>query len=136
MIGNRLSVFARQKYARAELPSWEDPGWSIALVSAGYVFDEADEFLDAIDPGDLLGTAALSGTAVLADGACDADDAVIPASDGETWAGYWLFFDTGDAATSPLVGWFDTDPALGPIEGVVSGGEATIEFQAAGLFRL
>lgn len=138
MIGNRLSTAARIAYAMGLAPSWEDGGtaWSIAAVSAGYVFADGDEFLDAIDPGDLLGTVALTGNAVLADGACDTDDLSIPATDGETWAALWLFIDTGDPATSTLWGWMDTQGDDTALTGVVSGGSIDVTIPATGLFRL
>ena len=79
---------------------------SVALVSSTYTYSDTHEFLS--DAGTLVGAAVALASKVVTGGVFDADDPAFGAlAPGDTVKALIIFRDTGSAATSPLLCYFD-----------------------------
>lgn len=107
----------------------------VVLVTAGYTFAAADEFLDpAIAGGNRVATSAnLANQTVSAAGVFDADDIVFSAVSGSQITQVVIFKTTGTETTSPLIVYYDTMTGL-PV--TPNGGDITIAWNAGGIFNL
>ena len=107
----------------------------IALLGAGYTFDEAHEFFD--DVTDVLGTPmALTGNTVLADGFFDANDVTyLDVGPSDTVEYVVLYKWTGTAGTSRLIAFMDTNDDTTDIERDGDGGPIYIKWPTGGIFN-
>lgn len=120
-MANRFYPKGAEKVFKGAI-NWEADTIKVGLVSNGYTFSTAHEFLT--DAGTLIGTAqALAGKSVTG-GVFDADDAAFGAlAPGDTAKALVLFKDTGNASTSPLLCYLDEVTGF-PM--ATNGGEVTV----------
>lgn len=97
----------------------------VALVTAGYTFNAADQFLTALG-ANRVGTDQTLGTKTVTDGVFDAADVTFTAVTGAQVVAYVIYKDTGSSATSPLIGYFDTAASGLPV--TPNGGNISIAF--------
>lgn len=105
----------------------------VALVDLGaYTYSAAHEFLSSLGSARVGADQTLTGKTFV-NGTFDADDAVFPAVTGPTVEALVIYVDTGNAATSRLVAFFDdvTGFTFTP-----NGGALNLTFSASGIFRL
>lgn len=101
----------------------------VVLVDTGLDTPAAtDVFLSDVTAGARVATSGnLAGKSV-SGGVFDATDPTITAVTGATVEGYYLYKDTGSAATSPLICWVDTTPAAAAISFTPNGGDVVVQF--------
>lgn len=101
----------------------------VALVTAAYTFAATDQFLSSgagTVGNSRVGTDQTLGTKTITDGIFDAADPSFTAVTGAAVVAYVLYKDTGVAATSPLIGYFDTAASGLPV--TPNGGTINITF--------
>jgi hypothetical protein len=101
------------------------------LVTAAYTFNAADQFLSSgagTVGNSRVGTDQTLGTKTITDGVFDAADPTWTAVSGAAVVAYVLYKDTGVAATSPLIGYFDTAASGLPV--TPNGGNISIAFDS------
>ena len=108
----------------------------IVLVDATYTYSTAHDFLDDIAAGDRVATSAALSSKTTTDGAFDAADVTFTSLTGNTVTSWVLFKDTGSAATSQLIAYFDTVSGGGALSFTPNGGNFTLSFQASGIFTI
>lgn len=80
-----------------------------ALVSAGYVYSDAHEFLSDVGSGNIVATTGAAAGKSVTDGAAfESGTVVASAVTGSTIRAVILYIDTGSTATSRLVAYYDT----------------------------
>jgi hypothetical protein len=106
-MANSLYPLGRQKWLEGDV-AWLTDDIKVALLSATYVYADTDEFLDDLS-GVLATSANLSGkTSTL--GVADATDVVFASvAVGPAATQIVVYKDTGVAATSPLLVFYDTN---------------------------
>lgn len=72
---------ARSAFASAGI-DWSTGGFTVYSLGPGYTYDPADAVI--ADLADITGSVALAGMTVLAGGVCDATDAAIPVTSGDS----------------------------------------------------
>lgn len=104
-MANKFYPKGAEKFGRAQI-HWENDSLKVGIVSDGYTFSTAHEFLNEV--GALVGTAQTLAGKTFAGGVFDADDitfgAVAPGAVGKALI---IFKDTGAASTSPLLCYLD-----------------------------
>lgn len=108
----------------------------IVLVDATYTYSTAHDFLDDIAAGDRVATSAALSSKTTTDGAFDAADVTFTSLSGNTVTSWVLFKDTGSAATSQLIAYFDTVSGGGALSFTPNGGNFTLSFGASGIFTI
>lgn len=109
----------------------------VQLVDADYVFSAAHDFFDDVPAGAKIGTAGTLGTKTSTGGVADGADQVFTAvTAGDTVTGLVVYKDTGSAATSPLIVFFDTKADASAISVATNGGDITVAWSASGIFRI
>lgn len=106
----------------------------VMLVKSTYTYDGADEFvadLGAVDNG----RSAALGSKTLTDGAFDAADTTLTATDAEACSALVVFIHTGSDATARLLAYIDT-PTSGLPFTPAAGQAVPITFNAFGIFAL
>lgn len=106
----------------------------VMLVKSTYTYDGADEFvadLGAVDNG----RSAALGSKTLTDGAFDAADTTLTATDAEACSALVVFIHTGSDATARLLAYIDT-PTSGLPFTPAAGQAVPITFNASGIFAL
>lgn len=104
--------------------------------AADYTVDLANhEFRDAtgLAAGIEETSAAMTLVDAAVDGVCDASDVVFTGTTGDTCEGILVSKDTGAAATSPLLFWWDSSTPGLP---VTLGGDVTVTWNASGLAKI
>jgi hypothetical protein len=106
----------------------------VALVDTGtYTFSAAHQYYSSVSSS-VVGTPVALANKTVTSGVFDADDAVFSAVTGVSIEAYVVYKDTGSAATSPLIAYFDTASAGLPV--TPNNGTITITFNASGIFAL
>lgn len=108
----------------------------VALLSAGYTYDDGDEFLDDIDSGDIVAHSPNLTSKTVTGGVFDAANPTFTNLTGADVVAYVIYIDTGTAATSRLLAYFDRDPANQEYAIEPDGGDWTLEFFDLGIFRI
>lgn len=108
----------------------------IVLVDATYTYSTAHDFLDDIAAGDRVATSAALSSKTTTDGAFDAADVTFTSLSGNTVTSWVLFKDTGSAATSQLIAYFDTVSGGGALSFTPNGSNFTVSFGASGIFTI
>ena len=108
----------------------------IVLVDATYTYSTAHDFLDDIAAGDRVATSAALSSKTTTDGAFDAADVTFTSLSGNTVTSWVLFKDTGSAATSQLIAYFDTVSGGGALSFQPNGSNFTLSFGASGIFTI
>ena len=84
---------------------------NVALVAATYTFDAAHDFYNDISAS-VVGTPVALGTKTVTGGVFDAADSTFTTVSGAQVGGIAVYKNTGVAATSPLIYFFDTGTGL------------------------
>lgn len=107
------------------------------LVTSGYTFSAAHDFLDDVGAGTRIATSGNLASKTATTGYFDSADVTFTAvAGGSTIAGLWLYKDTGVEATSYLIAWYDTNAASSAISVATNGGDITVAPNASGWFRV
>lgn len=137
-MSNHLYPLGRQRFLSGDL-DWDAHTIKASLVKGTYVQSDAHEFITSVDTGgNVLATQTL-GTKTVTLGVADAADSVFPAvAGGDTVTGIVVWRDTGTPATSPLIGWIDTNADTTPIAWATTGADITVAWPAGAdrIFRL
>lgn len=107
-MANSLYDTARAAFAQAQV-NWVSDSISVVLVdTAQYTFSASHQFLSSIAAGARVATTSVLTRTITANGACDAADTVFSTVSGATVEAVVIYKDTGNAATSQLLAYFDT----------------------------
>jgi hypothetical protein len=99
-------------------------------------YNAAHEFLSDL-AGAAIGTDQTLTNPTVTNGVFDADNPTWTAvASGSTVTGYIIYKDTGSAATSNLIAFFDTDASSNPINIATNDGDITLTINASGIFSL
>lgn len=99
----------------------------VALVDTGtYTYSAAHDFYN--DVSGVVGTPQTLGSKTITNGVFDAADVTFTAVSGATVEAFIIYKDTGDAATSPLIAYFDSASSGLPV--TPNGGDITITFDS------
>lgn len=105
----------------------------VALIDTGtYTYSASHQYWSSASSA-AVGTPATLANKTIANGVFDADDVTYSAVTGNTVEAIIVYKDTGSAATSPLIAYFDSGTGL-PI--TPNGGNITLTFNASGIFAL
>jgi hypothetical protein len=122
------------------LIKWDPVGgdtFKVVLVdTAVWVPSKANSHYLSEAAGATVGTAVALTDITYTDGVADAADATLTSVTGNECEGVLLYQDTGDAATSILIYYWDTPATAGQLPTTPSGGNYTIKFASAGIFSL
>lgn len=105
----------------------------VALVSAGYTYSSSDQYWSAAS-GSVVGTPQTIGSKTFTNGVFDGADVAFTGVSGSQVTQLIIFIDTGSAATSPMVAFFDTGVTNLPV--TPNGGDIAITWNASGIFKL
>lgn len=106
----------------------------IAASTASYVRSSAHDFLD--DVTNIVATSGNLGTKTTDDGVFDAADVSMGSPAGPSViTQFTLYRDTGSAATSDIIYWWNEDASGAAVSITCNGEEITIQFNASGIFR-
>jgi hypothetical protein len=107
----------------------------VVLVDTGaYTYSSAHQFLSDIAGGARIATSGNLASKTVTNGVFDAADITITAVSGTTIEAIVIYNDTGSAATSNLICFFDTGVTGLPL--TPNGGDVTITWNASGIFAL
>lgn len=106
----------------------------IAGSTSSYVRSSAHDFLD--DVTNIVATSANLGSKTTTAGVLDAADVSMGSPAGPSViTQFTLYKDTGSAATSNIIYWWNEDASAAAIAITCNGEEITIAFNASGIFR-
>jgi hypothetical protein len=105
---------------------------AILIDTADYTYSSAHDFLDDVAAGAREEISAALGSKTFTDGVFDCVDGSFPSTTGDPCEAVYVFVDTGNAATSNLICYYDTASGLP----VTLGGNVTVSWHASGLFAL
>lgn len=105
----------------------------VALVSAGYTYSSSDQYWSAAS-GSVVGTPQTIGSKTFTNGVFDGADVTFTGVSGSQVTQLIIFIDTGSAATSPMVAFFDTGVTNLPV--TPNGGDIAITWSGSGIFSL
>jgi hypothetical protein len=106
----------------------------VALVDTGvYTYSSSDQYYSALS-GAVVGTPQTIGSKTFTNGVFDGSDVTYSTLSGNSVEAIVIFIDTGNASTSPLVAYFDTDVNGLPV--IPNGGDIVITWNASGIFAL
>jgi len=134
-MANQIYGTARELYLTSGGLNWTSDTIKAVLVDTGaYTPDFVlDDFLADIAAGARIATSAALSSKTVTGGVADAADVVFTAVSGVSVEAIVLYKDTGLDTTSNLIAYIDTATGL-PV--TPSGGDITITWDAAGIFRL
>lgn len=115
---------------------WSTANFKIVLVSSGYTFSAAHQYLSSITGGNRVATSGNLANKTSTNGVADADDITLTGVTGSTVTQFVIYRDTGGADTTcDLVAYFDTATNL-PL--VPNGGDVIVQFDSGSnkIFRL
>lgn len=107
---------------------------AVLVDLADYTYSAAHEFLSDIILAGRVATSPNLTTKTFTNGLFDAADAVFTAVTGDQSEALVIYVDSGSAATSRLVAFFDTGVTGLPV--TPNGGDINITFNASGIFQL
>lgn len=107
---------------------------AVLVDLADYTYSAAHEFLSDIAVAGRVATSANLTAKTYASGLFDADNAVFSAVTGDVSEAVVIYVDSGAAATSRLVAFFDTGVTGLPV--TPNGGDINLNFNASGIFQL
>lgn len=115
-MANALYTLAKKKLLDADIDLLVDDIKVVLVDAADYTVNLAtDEFLSSIAVAGRVATSANLAGKTTTGGVFDATDAVFTSVTGDPCEAYVIYKDTGVAATSPLIAYFDTVSAGLPI---------------------
>jgi carbohydrate-selective porin OprB len=101
---------------------------------ADYTYSASHQYLSDVAVAGRVATSGALTTKTFTNGLFDADNASFTAVTGDQSEALIIFVDTGSAATSPLVAFFDTGVTGLPV--TPNGGDINITWNASGIFQL
>lgn len=107
---------------------------ALLIDLADYTYDATDEFLSDIAGASIVSTSAAIGSKTYANGLFDGADVAFTAVTGDVSEALILFIDTGVAATSRVIAYYDTGVTGLPV--TPNGGDINIQWNASGIFQL
>lgn len=107
---------------------------AVLVDSADYTYSASHEFLSDVPSGGRVATSGNLGSKTFTNGLFDAADAVWSAASGDQSEAVVIYIDTGSAATSRLVAYFDTSITGAPV--TPNSGDINLVFNASGIFQL
>lgn len=129
-MANVVHPKAKKKFMDGEIDLLSDT-IKIVLIDTGTVpYSTSLEFLSDVSAA-VVGSAVTLSSKTTTDGVFDAANVSFTAVSGSSVEGAWIYKDTGSAATSPLLSWFDTASGLALTP---NGGDITCNFNASGVF--
>lgn len=133
-MADTLYAKARESFLKGEI-AWQTDAFKLVLIDSGaYTPDfDNDQFLSDIPSGARIATSSSFGSKTTAGGYADAADPVFSALTGTSIEAFVVYKDTGSAATSNLIAWYDEAAGL-PF--TPSGADLIVQINALGLFRL
>lgn len=106
----------------------------VALIDTGvYTYSASHQFYSSASSA-AVGTPQTIGAKTFTNGVFDGADVTFTAVSGSTVEALIIYIDTGVAATSPLVAYFDT--SVTGLPATPNGGDITITWNASGIFGL
>lgn len=105
----------------------------VALVTAGYTYSSTDQFYSSVSAS-VVGTPQTIGSKTFTNGVFSGSNVTFTAVTGSQVTQLVIYVDTGSAATSPLVAFFDTSVTNLPV--TPNGGDIAITWNASGIFAL
>lgn len=105
---NQLFTPARQAFLTGAM-DWNSMPVAMALIDSTYTFNEAHSFFSDIPATAIITSKHLAGEVAI-QGFATAQPATFTALSSQAVASIVLFEDTGDAATSRLIAFYDEDP--------------------------
>jgi hypothetical protein len=133
-MANLIFDTAREAFLNGGI-NWTSDDFRVVLISSGYTFSSAHDFLNDIVGGNRVATsAALTGKTSTA-GVADAADITFTAVTGSAVTQFVIYRHTGTESTSNLIAYFDTATNL-PI--TPNGGDITIQWDSGAnkIFKL
>jgi hypothetical protein len=131
-----LAASYRQTLLDSSAPNLSSVNLKIVALDATYVYSAAHNFLDDIGGGSIVATTGNLASKTITDGVFDfANVSLGSPAGGDTITQLWLYYDTGSAATSPLIAYTNEDGAAAPISIATDGGDITLVVDASGFFR-
>ena len=106
---------------------------AVLIDTASYTYSAAHEFYSSASAG-AVGTPQTINTKTYVNGTFDGDNVTFTALTGATCEAIIVFIDTGTAATSRLVAYFDTGVTNLPV--TPNGGDVAITWSGSGIFSL
>lgn len=112
-MANTLTEKGRERFGNGSI-AWLTDTIKVVLVDHGVdtPLPATDEFLSDIAAGARIATSPALSSKTNVGGVLDAADVTITAVSGASVESIVIFKDTGDPATSPLIGMIDTAPGL------------------------
>lgn len=107
---------------------------AVLVDAADYTYSSAHDFLDDIIVGGRVATSGNLGTKTTTNGTFDAADFAFTAVTGDPSEIVVIYIDTGVAATSRLVAYYDTGVTGLPV--TPNGGDINVTVNASGFFTL
>lgn len=116
-------------------PDLSSVNLKVAGLAAGYVYSSAHDFHD--DLSNIVQTSGNLASKTTTGGVFDAADLVLgsPAG-GSTITQFWLYYDTGSSATSPLIYYWNEDASGSALAIATDGSAITIAWHASGIFAV
>jgi hypothetical protein len=107
---------------------------AVLVDLADYTYSAAHDFLDDVPVAARVATSANLTGKTFVNGLFDADNTSFTAATGDISEAVILYVDTGSAATSRLVAFFDTGVTGLPV--TPNGGDINLNWNASGIFQL
>ena len=107
---------------------------AVLVDLADYTYSAAHDFLDDIAVGGRVATSGNLASKTVTNGVFDAADFSFTSVTGDPCEALVLYVDSGSAATSPLVAYYDTGVTGLPV--TPNGGDINITVNASGFFAL
>jgi hypothetical protein len=133
-MANLIFDSAREAFLNGGI-NWTSDDFRVVLISSGYTFSSAHDFLNDIVGGNRVATStSLTGKTSTA-GVADAADITFTAVTGSAVTQFVIYRHTGTESTSNLIAYFDTATNL-PI--TPNGGDITIQWDSGAnkIFKL
>ena len=108
----------------------------IVLLTSGYTYNAAHDFLNDITAGYRVATSAALTSKTTTGGTFDAADVTFSALTGSAVRSWVLFKDTGTESTSQLIAYFDTVSGGGSLNYTPNGSDLTLVFGASGVLTI
>lgn len=106
----------------------------VALIDTGtYTYSASHQYWSSASSA-VVGTPATLGSKTVTNGVFDAADSTFSAVTGNSVEALIIYKDTGSAATSPLIAYFDTGVTGLPV--TPNGGDINLTWNASGIFTL
>lgn len=114
---------AKESFLSGSINLTSDTIKVVLVDTADYTFSSSHQFLSDVGAAAREETSAALSSKTVTNGVFDAADVTLTAAAGDPCEGFYVFKDTGSAATSNLIAWFDTATGL-PV--TLNGGDVNI----------